>query len=63
MLTDRPGCSTHYEQLQYTGFATFGAKVAYALHGTTHIAIGGVYGVDWYEALEGLEYDMAIAPS
>ena len=63
VLTDLPGCHTHYEQLQLSKFSDFGSKIMYAPHGTTHIAIGGVFNANWHTKLFELEYDMVVAPS
>ena len=49
--------------LQYTNFSDFGFHIMYNPHGTTHLAIGGVWNADWHKKLLLDDYDMVQAPS
>lgn len=57
-LTDMPGCASHYELLQLANFSDFGKTVMYGPHGTTHLAIGGVWNADWKSYM--ISWDMNI---
>ena len=62
-ITDMPGCASHHNVLQYTNFSDFGFHIMYNPHGTTHLAIGGVWNADWHKKLLLADYDMVQAPS
>ena len=62
-ITDMPGCASHHNVLQYTNFSDFGFHIMYNPHGTTHLAIGGVWNADWHKKLLLNDYDMVQAPS
>ena len=62
-ITDMPGCASHHNALQYTNFSDFGFHIMYNPHGTTHLAIGGVWNADWHKKLLLDDYDMVQAPS
>ena len=62
-ITDMPGCASHHNVLQYNNFSDFGFHIMYNPHGTTHLAIGGVWNADWHKKLLLADYDMVQAPS
>ena len=62
-ITDMPGCASHHNALQYTNFSDFGFHIMYNPHGTTHLAIGGVWNADWRQRLLDMNYNMVLAPS
>ena len=62
-ITDMPGCASHHNVLQYTNFSDFGFHIMYNPHGTTHLAIGGVWNADWRQRLLDMNYNMVLAPS
>ena len=62
-ITDMPGCASHHNVLQYHNFSDFGFHIMYNPHGTTHLAIGGVWNADWRQKLLDIDYNMVEAPS
>jgi len=61
-LTDLPGCKSHYDQLKYDSFADFGKWIQYNPHGTTHLAIGGVFNANWKNVLKESDFILKEVP-
>ena len=61
-LTQIPDCQSHLDQMKFDTFADFAKWMQYSPHGTTHLAIGGVFNADWRNVLKAANYDLKLAP-
>ncbi|KAJ8599055.1 hypothetical protein CTAYLR_007593 [Chrysophaeum taylorii] len=55
-LSDVPSCTDHYAVVQQTVWSEFAIDIQYNAHGTVHAMIGGVWGADYVEFLDAIDF-------